>query len=211
MSGFLPDCAFQSWMAGRKRPGCPLTMYPHLAELGMIPALNQIVADLIDQLQLAAKYLSKRLSHLFKDHEAIDDGKVAARRNGVQVVAVVLRLRSKKPEVDVSYDVRLFSTRQLKIVSSQSVPPAARSSVSLDKNRTGFLAALKLDKVVSASKRPHLLDASFGPPFPSERRLPIAVDRHTVALGSAPVKSCSIFINVVFGAASDEVVEFAAI
>src|SRR5262245_48377600 len=121
-------------MAGWKCPSSSLAMDPYLAELGMILLLHQIVADLINQLQLVAKYLLKRFSHLFKDDQSIDDCKVTARSHGVQVIAIVLRLRREISEVYVGDGVRLLCARQLEVVSSQSMSPAARAGVRLDED-----------------------------------------------------------------------------
>src|SRR5262245_24063917 len=107
--------------------------------------------------------------------------------------------------------MRFLGSRQFEVVGCQAMSPAPRSGVRLDEYGARFLAALKLDEVVTTSERSHLFDASLRPSLSTERRLPAVIDRHAVALSTAPVKRCAVLVNIVFGPASDEIVEFAPI
>src|SRR5215467_3449512 len=126
MTCVLPHRSLEGRMTCRECPGCTLAMDPYLAEFGVTFFLHEIVADLINQLQFAAKHVSKSLRHLFKDDQAIDDREVAARSDCVQVVSVVLRLWCEIAQVDIRGDLWLFSASELEVISCQAMAPATR-------------------------------------------------------------------------------------
>src|SRR5260370_20061057 len=113
--------------------------------------------------------------------------------------------RSEIAEVDVADDIGPFRARQQEIVGRESMSPTARSGVGLHEYCAGLLATLKLDEMVTASERPELFDAPFGPSLSTKRRLPVVVDRHAMALGAAAVETGAVLVDIVFGAASDQV------
>ena len=53
------------------------------------------------EFEVFAERFTKRFRHLLENNQAIEDGEVAARRDGVQIVAIVLRLRREIAEVYV--------------------------------------------------------------------------------------------------------------
>ena len=83
---------------------------------------------------------------LHPQDQAVEDSEVAARRNRVQVGAVVGRLRRKVTQVNM-LDLCL-RLRNLKVVCRQPVPKATAAAVNLHKECFSLLATLKLDKVV---------------------------------------------------------------
>src|SRR4051794_31153766 len=119
----FPDRAGKRWMAGREGARCAFAMHPDIAELRVTFALYEIVADLIDQFERAAEDFAEGFSDLLEDDQPIDDGKVAARCDSVQVIAVVPRIGREIAEIDVGDDLWLFGARHLEIVSRQPMPP----------------------------------------------------------------------------------------
>src|SRR5262249_31353271 len=151
MTSVLPHRPFQCGMSRRKSSSRTLAVYPDLTELGMPFLLDKIVRDLVDQLQLAAEHFFESFGNLFEDDQPVDDGKVSSGGPGVQVAAIVLRLRREITEVEVDYDFRLFGARKLEVVGCQPVTPSARAGVSLQEQCACFFASLKLYEMVSAT------------------------------------------------------------
>src|SRR5688572_24934064 len=52
----LPDGAGERWMTAGKCPCRALAMDPHLAEVGMVLGLHEVVADLVDELQIGLEH-----------------------------------------------------------------------------------------------------------------------------------------------------------
>src|SRR6185295_9497257 len=108
------------------------------------------------QLQLAAKDFPETFGHLLEDHQPVDDRKVPTRRHRIQVIAVVVRFGREVAQVDVGDDLGLFGSRDLEVVSSKPVTPAARPGVRLHKQSLSLFATLQLDEVVASTKRAKL-------------------------------------------------------
>ena len=123
-------------------------MYPHVAKFGVPLLLHQVVADLVNQLKFCAENFLESLRHLFKENQAIDNGKISTRRYGIQIATIMLRFRREITEVYIADNIRLFRLRHIEIIGRQPVSPAARPGMRLYKQRPGFFGALQLDKVV---------------------------------------------------------------
>src|SRR5205085_2261812 len=108
----LPLCALQEGMARREGARCAFAVNPNVSELGVPLLLHEVVAYLVDEFQLLAEDLSERLGDLLEDDEPVEYREVAARRDGVQVVSVVLRLRREVAEVYVFEQLGVLLARQ---------------------------------------------------------------------------------------------------
>src|SRR4051794_8880726 len=103
-------------MPRRKSARCPFAMHPHFAKLRVPLFLHKVVADLVNQLKLGTKRLTKSLGNLLEDNQAIDDRVVSASRDRVQVVTVMARVRREIAKVYVRDRLWLLSLRHLEIV-----------------------------------------------------------------------------------------------
>ena len=101
MAGLLPDGARQPRVARGEGARRPLAVHPNVAELRVPLLLHEVVAYLVDELQLVAEDLAERRGDLLEDDQPVQDRVVAARRDRVQVGAVVRRLRREVAQVDV--------------------------------------------------------------------------------------------------------------
>ena len=106
-------------------------MHPHLAELGVPLLLHEVVTDLVYQLKLSSEYFAERLGYLLEYDQPVDDGEVAARRHGVEVVAIMLGFGREIAEVDIGDEVRLFRLCHLEVIRREPVAPPARAGVRL--------------------------------------------------------------------------------
>src|SRR5689334_2460677 len=138
-------------MMGREGARRTLAVHPHVTELGVLLALYEIVTDLVDQFEVAAEDFAKGFGDLLEDDQSVDDGEVAARGDGVEVVAVVRRFRREVAEVYVGDVVGLFGASHLEVVSRQPVPPAPRACVRLYEQGTRLFAPLQFNEVVAAA------------------------------------------------------------
>ena len=136
MTGVIPHRPPQRRVARREGAGRALAVHLDLAPIGMKLALNQVVADLVDQLQGRAEHLGEGRGDLLGDHQAVDDGEVPPRRDGIEVVAAVGR---------VGGEVAIVEGPEVGTVSE-----AAAARVHLDEEGLGPNAALQLDEVVAA-------------------------------------------------------------
>src|ERR1044071_2951918 len=123
----------------------------------------------------------------------------------------MLGLWREVAEINVRDDLRFFSPCHLEIVGCQSVPPASRTCMGLDEKRARLFTSLKLDKMIARPERAELLHASFRLALSTKRGLPVVINRKAMALGTTAVKRSSVFFNVVFSAAANQVFEFASI
>ena len=100
--------------------------------------------------------------------------------------------------------------RHLEVVGRQAVAEAAAAGVDLDEERARLLGALQLDEVVAAAERAELIEPALGPALAAPGDLPVVVDRDAVALGAAAVEARAVLLDVVLGAAADELLELAS-
>src|ERR1700730_3496169 len=77
-------------VAGWKGASCPLAVHVDPTELGMVLALDEVVADFVDKRQWFAKDLLECHRELLDHGKAIHDGEVPAGCRRVQIIAVVL-------------------------------------------------------------------------------------------------------------------------
>src|SRR6185369_3681037 len=149
----FPHRSIEGRMPGRKSSSRALAMHPHFSKLRVTLRLHEIVRNLIDQFQLAAEHLLESFGYLLEDDQAVEDRKVPARGDGVQVASIVLRLRREVTEIKFGDHLRLLRSRKIEVVSCQPMPPASRAGVRLHEQCPGFLASLQLDEVISTTKR----------------------------------------------------------
>jgi len=70
-------------MTRRERARRPLAMDPDLAVLGVLLRLHEVVADLVDELEVLPEHLAERVGDLLVDDEPVQGGVVAAGGHGV--------------------------------------------------------------------------------------------------------------------------------
>src|SRR5687767_8939495 len=156
MSSVSPRRVPQERVTGRKSSRRSFAVHPNVTEIRMPLLLYQVVADLIDQLELRTEHCSKRFRHSFKDHESIQNCVIAAGSNGVQIIFVMPRLRSEVAQVNVRNRVRPFLARPFKIICRHAMSETATARVDLHKQRPGHLGSLQFDEVVSATQASQL-------------------------------------------------------
>ena len=71
MSRLFPHRPLQRRMSRRKRARRPFAMHQHVAKLGMPFLLHQVVADLVDQLEIATEHLLERGGNLLEDDQPV--------------------------------------------------------------------------------------------------------------------------------------------
>jgi len=164
-------------MPGRNCPRRALAMHPNVAELGMPLELDQIVADLVHEIGRRAEHRFECQRDLLDDDQPIDDCKIPAGRDGVEIASIKARIRRKIAEVQVLDCVRLFSAREIEIIRRQAVPEPTAAGMYLYEQRLGLFAALQLNEMIAAPEAAELPDAAFRFSAPGPGRLPSIVDR----------------------------------
>src|SRR5262249_52106606 len=143
--GVFPARPDERRMACGKRARGALSVHPHFAELGVLLGLHEVVADLVDQLQIFLEDLPESLRDLLVDDEPIEDGVVPTRRDGVEIALEVLRVGREVAEIEIG-DLRVLLLRHLEVVSREAMAEAATSGVDLNEERARLLASLQLDE-----------------------------------------------------------------
>src|SRR5207244_1886016 len=105
----------------------------------------------------------------------------------------------------------LLCAGKIKVVRRQSVAPASRAGVRLHEQCSCFITALKLDKVISTTKRSKLREPSLGLASPAKRRLPVIINRHAMAFGSRTIEGRAVLLDIVLGSSVNQVLEFVSI
>ena len=140
----------------------------------MLP-LHEVVADLVNQRKGFAKDILERHGDLLEHGEPVHDGEVSARRDSVQIVAVMRRLGREVAEIE-RLDGGIFLLGLPEIVRRQPVPEAAAARVQLHVERVAADIALQLDEVVATAQRAELGNAALGASLAAPRRLPGVID-----------------------------------
>src|SRR2546428_12550888 len=78
MTGVEPWCPLELRMLRREGPSCTLAVDVDPAEVGMPLTLHQVMADLVDELELAFEDRAKGCRHLLGDDQPVDDRVAAA-------------------------------------------------------------------------------------------------------------------------------------
>src|SRR5437016_5239456 len=140
------------------------------------------MADLIDQLGLLSERLLERLADGLPDQEAVGNGEVGARRNGVPVAFIERAVRLEVDRFGSAAHVHPSLLQVLlalvNVVGCQPVPESPRAGMN-HHPEVILLVVLQLAEVVPASQAAELPDSAL------ERRLrdvPRVADRDEVAL-----------------------------
>src|ERR1043165_6938031 len=152
MPHVFPERSFQRWMPGRKSARRALAMHPHFAKIRVPFFLHKVVADLVNQLKLGIKRLTKSFGDLLEDNQAIDNSVVSASRDRVQVITVMARVGREIAQVYVRDRLWLLGLRHLEIVCGQTMPKPARACVRLHEESLRLFRFLQFNKVVAAAE-----------------------------------------------------------
>jgi hypothetical protein len=114
---------------------------PHVSKLRIVFALDEVVADFVDELQILSEDFAEGLRDGLEQDEAIDDREVRPCRDGVLVAPIVRRTGHEIAQIDV-FDFRSLIPREGEVVGRQAVAEPAAPGVDLNEEGMGIHAVL---------------------------------------------------------------------
>ena len=89
MAGLFPNGAAQQRITGRKSACRAFAMHPDVAKFRMPFFLDEVVTNLVNQFEISIEGFAKCFPYLLENDQAIEDCKITAGRNCVQIVAIM--------------------------------------------------------------------------------------------------------------------------